>query len=58
LTRLTKAAFAPFVENSMRIFKAEDFVMLDEIDAIDLQALQDSSSCLAASFLERPSIFV
>jgi len=30
----------------MRIFKAEDFVMLDEIDAIDLQALQDSSICL------------
>jgi len=28
----------------MRIF-AEDFVMLDEIDAIDLQALQDSPIC-------------
>jgi hypothetical protein len=29
-----------FVEHSMRVFVPDDFVVLDEIDAINLQALQ------------------
>jgi hypothetical protein len=39
--RLNQGSICPFwVENSMRVLEPEDFVVLDEIDAINLQALQ------------------
>jgi hypothetical protein len=40
-TRLNQSSICPFwVEHSMRVLESEDFVVLDEIDAINLQALQ------------------
>jgi hypothetical protein len=40
-TRLNQGGIRPFfVEHSMRVFVPDDFVVLDEINAINLQALQ------------------
>jgi hypothetical protein len=46
------------IKDAMRIFIPEDFMMLDEIDAVDLQTLERFIQLSAASFFERPSIFV
>ena len=46
------------VEDAVRILVADDLVMLDQIDAVGLQAAERFVELTGASAFERPSILV
>jgi len=44
------------MKDTVRIFKPDDFMVLDQIDVVDAQTPQRFVELFAASFFDRPSI--